>query len=405
MKFKIYNPDLTSEERTFLDADYSSGMSLTVRDNGGFTDNWFVVIGEPGQEQTETKRISSTSTNTTITIPSACKFAHPKSTPIYLSRWDQWAVERSSSSSSGFATISTSPLNIEWDEHDLTTLVEDDTGTTGHYYKWRPYNSYLNTYGTYSDVLAGTGLAKDQVGYLITQVKRSPLSKEIDDDVIIEFFNDFQDLVYEEVPEAWWFTKQGASVSTVAGDYDYAISSNWEDFKAMKFMLYNYVNGSTSVTYPLTWSPPAEFYNLKMDANETDDDYVKYWSLLPPDGTSARGYIGLHPTPKTTACYLKPVYFFELDQLDSFGDTVYIPKTKGYVDYALYRIADEIKLDTANADKFLNRVKGSIIALKRLTNRQLGQKEFTRFRGHRGWSRMFGEQTGMSSTQARELYW
>ena len=406
MKIKIYNPDLSAEERTYLESDYSSGVTLTVRNNDGFTANWFVVVGEPGQEQTESSRISSITGNTTITLNSALKFSHSKSTPIYLSRWDKLSAERSTTSTGTFIAITDSPFAIEWDDADLKTLVEDDTGTSASYYKWRTYNSITNTYGSYSDVLPGTGMARDTVGYAITQIRRNPLTKEIDDETIIEFFNDFQDLVYEEIPDAWWFRKEGTAKSTVADTYKYAITTNWSDFLSMEYLLYKYVNGSNTITYPLTFSPAVEFYNFKSDASQPSDDNAKFWTFLPGDATSPKGYIGIHPTPDTTACYLQPVYNFSLTDLDSFGDTLVIPRTKAYVDYALYRIADDIKLDATNADKYMSRVQSSITALKKRKKRQLGQPELMRFRGQRGWSRLFGEQSGYYNSDAyREYYW
>lgn len=404
MKVQIDNLDLSEEERTYLTADYSSGVSLSVRNNEGFTTNWFVVVGEPGQEQTETRRISGSSGNATLTIASALRFSHPKSCPVYLCQWDKWSFERKPTGGS-FTEISTSPLDIEWDDSNLTTTIIVSGGLTTDTYRWRPYSSYTGTYGTYSDELAGTGLTRKQVGYLIQQVKKNPVASTISDETIIDFFNDYQDLVYEEMPKAWWFSKKPTGIATTASDYDYAISTNWSDFLSMKFMLYRYVSGSTDMTYPLTWSPPSEFYNYKSDASQSTDDNAKYWTLLPPDSSSAKGYIGIHPTPKTTACYLTPVYFFELTPLDSFGDTIVIPHPKGYIDYALYRIYDDLQSDQTNADKYNARVKSSIIALKRRSRRQLGQPDFFRFRGHRGWSRLFGEGGITDSSDAVENYW
>jgi hypothetical protein len=404
MKVKIQNPDLSGEERTYLTSAYSSGTTLTVRNNDGFTDNWFVVVGEPGQEQTESRRIASTTGNTTITISSALRFSHSKSCPVYLCQWDEWSFENKPTGGS-FSEIDDSPVDIGWDNYDLTTIIVVSGGLTTDTYRWRPYNSYLTTYGTYSDELAGTGLTRYQVGYLIQQVQKNPLAKEVSDENIIDYFNDYQALVYEEMPKAWWFTKEGTALATTASTYKYAISSNWTDFLSMKFMLYRYVSGDNDMTYPLTWSPTLEFYNLKSDANQSTDDSVKYWTILPPDDDSAKGYIGLHPTPKTDDCYLKPVYYFELTDLDSFGDTIVVPHPKGYIDYALYRICDDIKSNQADADKYERRVRGSIIALKRRGKRQLGQPEFFRFRGARGWSRLFGEGGITSSSESREDYW
>lgn len=405
MKIQIFNPDLSNEERTYLDADYSSGTSLTVRNNDGFTAGYYVVVGEPGQEQTESVQIVSTTGDTTITIAGALKFSHPKSAPVYESKWNQWSVERSSSATGTFATITNSPFDIEWDNKDLSTLVEDVSGSSSYYYKWRPYNSYATSYGTYSDVLAGGGQERSTVGFVINQVKRNPLAKDVDDETIIEYFNDFQELVYEEMPKAWWFKKEGTQVATAADTYKYSISTNWSDFLSMNYMLYRYVSGSTDVTYPLTFSPLVEFYNFKADSDQPSEDYAKYWTVLPPDANSAKGYIGLHPTPDSDDCFLAPVYNRSLTDLDTFGDTLVVPKPKGYVDYALYRIASDIKLDMSNADKYNSMVRSDIISLKRRSRVQLGQPEFTRFRGQRGFSRNFGDGNYLSSQDARELYW
>jgi hypothetical protein len=401
MKVKVSNPDLAPDETTYLTADYSSGTTLTVRNSEGLTTSWYAVIGEPGQEQTEASAISALPTDTTVTI-SALKFAHPKSTPIYLSQWNQISFERKPSGGS-YSVNQT--VSIEWDESDKKSLIVVDGGQTSDTYRWRFYNSTLATYSDYSDELAGTGLTRFKVGYLIQQVRKNPIVQSVDDETIIGYFNDYQaDVVYPEIPKAWWFSKEGTAVATVASAYTKDVYANWSDFSSMDLMLYRYVNGDTDITYPLTFSPKQEFYNLKSDSNQATDDYAKYWTLLPPDSTATKGYIAIHPTPKTTACYYKPVYFYELSSLDSFGDTVVVPFPKGYVDYALYRIADDIKNDDNLAGKFNARVSRGIVYLKRLARRQLGQPELFRFRGQRGWSRLYGEQSRLNSSESRELY-
>ena len=115
MKLQIFNPDLSSEERTYLEADYSSGTTLTVRNSSGFTAGYYVVIGEPGQEQTECKRVASTTGGKTITLESA-HLHFSKSTPVYESKWNKWAVERSSSGT--YTAITDSPY-IRWDDKNF----------------------------------------------------------------------------------------------------------------------------------------------------------------------------------------------------------------------------------------------------------------------------------------------
>lgn len=402
IKFKISNPDVSSNERSYITADYSTGTTLYVKNGEGFTANWHVVVGEPGQEQTETALISS-ATDTTIVISSALKFPHPKSTTVYLSQYNKIAVERKPSGGS-YSAITESPFNIGWDNADKKTLIVSSAGESTDTYKWRFYNTTTGNYSNYSDELSASGADRYTLGYVLQQVKRNPAMKNVGDDVLIGYANDYQSLVYEEIPKAWWFTREGDPISTVASTYKYAISSNWSDLLSIKYVLYRYVNGSTDITYALTFSPDQEMYSFKSDANQPDDDYAKWWALFSPDDTSAKGYIALHPTPETADCYIKPVYEIELTDLDSFGDTLVIPNPKGYVDYIMYRVYEDIKSDANNATKYNNRVARSILALRRRAKRQLGQPELFRYRGHRGWSKMFGEQTRLNSSEARENY-
>jgi hypothetical protein len=403
VKILIKNPDLSAEERTYLTSDYSSGTTLTIRNSQGFTDNYHVIVGEPGQEQTEEMDINGTpATATTITIGSALSFTHPKSCPVYESQWDQISLERKPS---GGTYSVNQTADIDWDSSDKKTLLYITGGLSTDTYRWRLYSSATGNYSAYSDELVGTGLSRHKLGYIINQIKKNPVAENIDDGTIVGYANEFQALVYDEVPTAWWFVKEGTAIATAANIYKFSIDDNWSDFISMKYLLYRYVSGNINDTYPLTWTPTSEFYNLKTDSNQATDDVAKNWTLYPPDSSSAKGYIAIHPTSKTATCYIKPVYQFELTDLDSFGDEIVIPYPKGYIDYVLYRIYDDIKNDTTQAGNYNTRVARDIIAIKRLKKRQLGQPELTRFRGARGFSRLFGEGGLRTSSSARETYW
>lgn len=402
IKLKISNPNLSGEEKTFLTSDYSTGTTLTVRNSDNFTTNWFAVVGEPGQERTELKTISALPNSTSITISGSLSFSHPKSTPVYRSHYNQISLERKPT---GGSYSEVAKYNIEWDNDDKKTFIAVSAGASTDTYKWRFYNSNSGEYTDYSDELAGTGVARTQIGHVIEQVRKNPITQNIDDETLLTYASDFQELVYDEVPKAWWFQKKGTAVATAADDYDYPITSNWSDFLSIKFVLYRYVSGSIDETYPLTKSPLNEFYNFKSDTSQASDDVVRWWTRLPPDSNSADGYIGLHPTPKTANCQIIPVYHYELSALDSFGDTMVVPYQKGYVDYILYRIFDDIKMDETQAGKFNTRIARDIIAIKKRARTQLGQPELFRWRGHRGWSKMYGDNARGDFQTQKEVYW
>lgn len=409
LRLRIQNPNLNKEERTYLTADYTSGVTVTVRNNDSFTADNYAVAGEPGQEQTEQDQIASITGSTTVTLSNGLNFSHPKSAPLYESRFNKVSVERTAAGGASWSEITDSPFTLEWDNVDefgkITTLIEDASGSSAFDYRWRYYNSATATYSAYSGTLPGAGLGRDTAGFVIHKIRRNKIAQSVPDEVLYHYINDLQDMVYEEMPKAWWFSKEGTAVATVANTYRYSITDNWSDFLSMQYMLYNYVSGSTDNTYALSFMTQLEFWDAKTDANQNDSDNVTRWALLPPDSDSAKGYIGVHTTPETTDCYLKPVYFFELTDIDSFEDTLVIPKPKIYEDYILHRIWDDIKNDATNAEKYMLKVNSGIVSLKKRTRRQQGQREWRRYRGPRGYSRLFGENRGMSSDDRREKYW
>jgi len=408
-KLLIRNPNLNKEEKSYITSDYSTGTNVVVRNSEGFTTGWFLVVGEPGTEQTESAEISSIADNTTIVLTGSLNFSHAKSTPVYLSRWDRLYMYRSSTEDGTYSAVTNAETSnvywdIEWDNGDLETMVIDDAGNSTDYYKWRFYNSSTGTYSGYSGVLPASGLDKTKAGYVIKQVERVQAAKGVPHEIMYEYMSDYSGLVYEKLPKAWWFMKEGTQVSTDDSTYKFNISDNWSDLNSINYVMYRYISGSVDNTYPLKYMTLLEFYNTKSDANKAADDSAVHWTMQPADASSSKGYISIDPAPKTENCYLYPVYFFELTDIDSFDDTLVVPHSKGYVDYVLYRIFDDIKSDTTNADKYAVRVSSSLESLKERTRRQKGQREWIRYRGPQGWSKNFGGPGGNSSTR-REQYW
>jgi len=397
---------LESEERTYLASDYATGStSLTVRDNNGFEATNFVVVGEPRQEQTEAKNVTALSGNTGITISATLKFSHTKSCPIYQSLFDKIDVVRATSSAGAYSAISGSPFNIDWDNASGKTLVTDSSGTSGHYYKYRFYNSITGAYSDYSGVISGGGLERDSAGFVLTQIYNNPIAKGVPANVLFEFMTDYQDFIYEKMPKAWWFTREGTAAATVADSYKFNISTNWSDLASLKFVLYRYISGSTDNTYPLKERTDLEMYNLKSDSNQSNNDNASLWALLPPDSSSAKGYIAIHPTPSTTNCRVIPVYEIELSTISSFSDTLVIPHVRGYKDYCLFRIFDDIKGDAGNAAKYAAKVEASVFGLKQRAKRKQSSEVFKRYRGVRGYERMFGSGYSLSNDDRKERYW
>lgn len=401
---KIANPSMVGRERTYLTSRYAVGaVALEVANTNNFSVNRTAVIGVPGEEKTEAKRISAITDIDTLAIPSTLSFSHPANTPIYESKWDQIQVQRKASGGA-FANITGSPFEIDWDNEDGFTYIDISTNfALSDTYRWQFISSGSSDESGYADTLGGTGLSRDSVGYAIKMIKQNPVAKNIPSATIVEYFNDLHDEEYENNPEAWYLQKQGTEVSTVADTATYNISDNISDFGRMKYLMFHYTSGDIDDIYPLTFISELEMRNRKINQNEVSDDKATNWSFYPPDSNSRKGYIVIDPTPDTADQGIIPVYYQELDAVDSFGDTLVIPKIKIYVDYALYRIYEDIEEDIS-ANKFEARVKRDLTGLKARQHRQLGQKEFLKWRGQKGSKQMFNSQSSTGQTE-KELYW
>lgn len=400
---KIQNPSLKGRERTYLTSRYSSGTTLTVANTDNFSANRTAVTGVPGEEKTEAKKISSIPGSTSLTISAALNFTHPVNTPVFESKWDQIQVQRKASGGS-FANISGSPFEIDWDNEDGFTYVDISTGfSLTDTYRWQFISSGAGDESGYADVLIGTGLARNSVGYAIKMIRQNPVAKNIAGEVVVEYFNDLHDEEFENNPEAWYLQKEGDEISTVADTATYNISSNISDFGRMKYLMYHYTSGDVEDIYPLNEISEIEMRNRKSDQNQSSDDNAIDWSFYPPDSNSAKGYIVLDPTPDTANQGIVPIYYQELDAVDSYGDTLVIPKLKTYVDYGLYRIYEDIE-DDITANKYEARVRRDLTGLKSRQHRQVGQKIFMKFMGHKGAKRLFTQRRGTGQTE-KELYW
>src|SRR3990167_6897719 len=125
-RLRIPNPDLHREEKTYLDADYSSGTSLTVIQSTGFFGGevrFFTIVGEPGEDKTESETVTGITVPTTITIAAGLDNDHNKSTPVYRSPWDKVEISKMPSGG-GWSVISQSA--IQWDKNDTERKIVSD---------------------------------------------------------------------------------------------------------------------------------------------------------------------------------------------------------------------------------------------------------------------------------------
>lgn len=142
-------------ESTYLDADASPGsnVSLTVKNNSGFSNTDYIVIGNEGSELCEMVQINSAVTDNTIQVI-ALKFAHKKGEPIVRYRYNSRKFYGATSQNGVFTELTSdgSPVPIKVDEPQGTFI--EYTGDTYTHFKATYYNSTTTAETSIEDAIA-----------------------------------------------------------------------------------------------------------------------------------------------------------------------------------------------------------------------------------------------------------
>lgn len=354
-KLTIAIPDLSHTEKTYLDADYSTGTALTVLNNYGFANDDWAIVGEPGEEKTETKDVTSQTGNTTINISAALKFSHNKSCVVYRYEYDQYEIYRYRSAT--WTLISTS--NIQWDKKE--TIYVDSDGASTDSYKYRLKNSVATTYSDYSPTIAATGFTSSMVGYMIRRIRKilGDEDRQIikSDDEIIRELNNAQDII-AGVRNDWWFLKKNnTSITTTVSGRRYGLAA-LTDLDYVETVRYRYNDGTTDNTYQLAFKTITDMDALVTDNNMTSDDWPSYYTIEPPDDSDAVGYLSIDVPSKTLAYgtfYIR--YYKKMTALDDVADSTDVPLPSVLEDYAL-GYCFPIKGDEARGKMYMDRFYG-----------------------------------------------
>ena len=418
----IQNPSVERTYKTYVDSDYSSGTSLTVKNNASFAADDLIVVGEPTEELTESKRVSAISGTTTLTLASALNFAHSKGTSVYKVVWDFVSIERRTSASGTFTEITQS--GIQWDSKTNETIYFDRDATSAYQYRFRFYNSVTATYSEYSGTVTGAIPTRSSVQYMLDMARKiagDPERKIASDDDLIRVFNRGQDIIYSHNPKYWFlyvdtYELGSGSIAATTGEDVYSLSS-LSPFGHLSGIKYRYNSGSNHVIYQLRRVSEAEFDRFDSDQNTTDDNWPSIYKLLPADSSSANGYFKVTPDIKdSNVGIFYPLYYEKMSDLDTIDDTTQVPLPDLLIDYTIsfiYRVkGNEQKADiyekhlvSSNQDV----IPSGLLLLDKLDSQQrntVGQPQFlSRFRGQKALKRYYGNKyPGVSRDYIRENY-
>jgi hypothetical protein len=419
-RLRIVNPDLTRSEKTYLDADYVIGATaLTVLNNYGFTDNDIAIIGEVGEESSESKDVTSYSGNFTINVSGTYKFNHNKATVVYRYEYDQYEIYRYRSAA--WTLISTS--NIQWDKRE--TLYVDASGLSTDSYRYRLLNSVSAAASDYSPTIPATGYTRSQVGYIIQTVRRIVGDEERriipSDDELIKQLNRAQEIISSRRSDWWFLRKTNSQITTTVNNKTYGLNTYLSDLDFIDTVRYRYNHGSTDITYQLYSKTMIEHDYDVRDNDLASDDFPLSYVILPPDSSDATGYLELNVPSKTLGygtLYIR--YYKKMTDLATIADETDVPIPSILEDFLLeymYRV----KGDDTRADVYKERFWGpepgqdskyrepTGIRLLELTQsnkmRALGQPEsMKRYTGRRSMRKLFGDRA-VNLDDLRERYW
>jgi hypothetical protein len=343
-RIRISNPLVDKTFKTFISTDYipvSSTTSLQVLNTTAFKALDILVIGEPGEELAEKGNISAVVDIDTLTLVAALNFSHPKSTSVYKTSWDKISIESATPGGTFSEIVST---NIQWDNQNNETVYYDTSGTDTTLYRFRFYNSVTASYAEYSPTITGAGFSKAQVGFMISEVRGVVNDEErkiVSDDEIIRAFNTAQDIIYARNPRYWFLlvdTYKGANgIPCVASTdvYDLDVYANFGHLDRVRF-LYN--NGQIKQIYDLQNQSGLEFDVQVSDLSQTGNDYADTYKLIPPDSTSTEGYLQIYPKPINAYGTLYPIYYKQMDTLNTVDDSTPVPLPQLLENFAIAHV-------------------------------------------------------------------
>lgn len=424
-KLTIDNPVL-SEYLTDISTDYSSGISLYVRNNNSFQANDLIVVGNPGEEQAEQKKIDNISGNNILTLASSLKFAHNKTTNVYKSLWDFISIEGRSSSSGSWSVISSSP--IQWDSSkNKTTYFHSDGGDSWEY-RFRFNNSITGTYSEYSPTLSGAGFSKYQMGYIITRARRVAGDIEgriLTTDELLRSATSAKNTIRAKNSRLWFWKVDGYQsnkfISATAGNNVYSLDSI-DDLGVVNYIEYRYTSNGVDQKYILRKKDDAEFLSLTGDLTRSNDDRISIFRLLPPDENSEKGYFEVDKKIANNNVGIFYIsYYKEEADYNSVDDRTYITMPEILEDYLIADIY-AAKGNEAMAKKYSEKFSGpdnrkKTLALSELTGiallieldkqyqqTQNNPRSLFKFRGQNAVNRLYGNRSIQNMDQNRENY-
>lgn len=150
----LSHPDLSDNIFTFISTDYTGGTALAGANTAAFAANDFVVIGRPGLEHAEIRKINAIVSSSTLTIDASGDFTHASGTSITMIPYDKFRIYRSVTGVGGnYTMLAEVALQIDQPKN----IYRDSASASPYSYKFCYYNSVTDLESPYSSEIAFDG--------------------------------------------------------------------------------------------------------------------------------------------------------------------------------------------------------------------------------------------------------
>lgn len=370
MLIKANNYDFEGAEKTYLTDPVTIGAtSINVKDNQGFDQNEYIILGEIGTEKCEIVKVdAAVSAGTSLTITTAV-YSHNEGDPVTYARYNQVRFYMATSSTGTYNLQTT--VAMEVDNTSRETVWDDTDGVSTNYYKVSYYNDVTTLESSLSDAIPGSGILTNTVRYITDEVL-----KEANDEgeqftsrqEILDWMNDCQEDVHSR-RRKWSFLARRAAGDTTASDETLTLSGTFSvtDLDKLDHLTYNLIDGTTDIIYRLRYVPLDEFDLLTEDTNASESDTLEIFTW-----DEFTDKIRLHPTPDTSGDTVLYLYYYKtFTELDSDGDTVEIPDERIYKYYCLQNFYNK-KGDDKKMIYYSNKYEQAIAQLNKREIKQVG---------------------------------
>jgi len=248
---RVAHPDISGNTRTYLASQIAAaGTAMTVLDNNDFLDNDWMVVGNPGDQETETVDVNGAVTRgKSMTVTNSLYFDHELDAPVTKINERGIAIY-GAATDGGTGTLIASidaltasgkqladAVMIEWDkEYTEHVLISTDTTYAYYYAKFTDGTTSSDA----SDYVLAAGLGATSVEYFIQQalsmtnskidgnlLKREDLVKQANDcqTAIAQFrYQDPRTREYQQVNWEFEMLEDTTSLTVSTGEHKYALS-------------------------------------------------------------------------------------------------------------------------------------------------------------------------------------